>query len=47
MKGTEAEAIGKPSCDENSYIRDSTDKGWYEQNDVTNTGYYQIKNIYD
>ena len=44
---TEAEAIGKPSCDETSYLRDSTGKGWYNQSNPTNTGYYQVKNIYD
>ena len=44
---TEAEAIGKPSCAEDSYVRDSTGKGWYNQENATDTGYYQIKNIYD
>ena len=27
---TNAEAIGKPSCEETSYVRDSTGKGWYD-----------------
>ena len=44
---TNAEAIGKPSCEETSYVRDSSNKGWYNQNAPTNTGYYQVKNIYD
>ena len=51
---TEAEAIGKPSCEETSYVRDSTGKGNYSDSDSTNnpgqTGAkeeYQIKNIYD
>ena len=51
---TEAEAIGKPSCDETSYVRDSTGKGNYKDDDDTNnpaqTGSkeeYKIKNIYD
>ena len=51
---TEAEAIGKPSCDETSYVRDSTGKGNYKDDDSTNdpaqTGSkekYKIKNIYD
>ena len=43
---TKAE-IGTPNCAEDSYVRDSTGKGWYNQDDVTNTGYYQVKNIYD
>ena len=39
--------IGTPACSEDSYVRDSTDQGWYSQDDVTETGYYKIKNIYD
>lgn len=39
--------IGAPNCAEDSFVRDSTDKGWYGQSQSTNTGYYQIKNIYD
>ena len=39
--------IGTPACSEDSYVRDSTDQGWYSQDDVTETGYYEIKNIYD
>ena len=39
--------IGTPNCAEDSYVRDSTGKGWYGQSNVTNTGYYQTKNIYD
>ena len=44
---TNAEAIGKPSCEETSYVRNSDGKGWYDQSNPTNTGYYQVKNIYD
>ena len=43
---TKAE-IGTPNCAEDSFVRDSTGKGWYDQSNPTNTGYYQIKNIYD
>ena len=39
--------IGTPACSEDSYVRDSTDQGWYEQDNVTSTGYDEIKNIYD
>ena len=39
--------IGTPKCDINSYVRNSTNKGWYNQEDSTQTGYFQIKNIYD
>ena len=38
---------GMPNCAEDSYVRDSDGKGWYDQSNATNTGYYQIKNIYD
>ena len=31
----------------NSFVSDSTDRGWYEQTSATNCGYYQEKNIYD
>ena len=31
----------------NSFVSDSTDRGWYEQTSATNCGYYQVKNIYD
>ena len=51
---TNAEAIGKPSCEETSYVRDSSGKGNYFDSDSTNnpgqTGAkdeYNIKNIYD
>ena len=48
---TEAEAIGTPSCAEDSYVRDSSGKGNYSDSDSTNnpgnTGLYDIKNIYD
>ena len=44
---TNAEAIGKPSCEETSYVRDSTDKGWYDQDNATNTGYYEVNHMYD
>ena len=48
---TEAEAIGKPSCDEISYVRDSTGQGNYSDSDNTNnlenTGLYVKNNIYD
>ena len=46
---TEAEAIGKPSCEGTSYVRDSSGKGNYS-GDLEQTGAkeeYQIKNIYD
>ena len=39
--------IGTPNCAEASFVRDSDGKGWYNQSNPTNTGYYQIKNIYD
>ena len=39
--------IGTPACSEDSYVRDSTGQGWYEQDNVTSTGYDEIKNIYD
>ena len=39
--------IGTPACSEDSYVRDSTDQGWYEESSATSTGYYEIKNIYD
>ena len=39
--------IGTPKCDINSYVRNSKDKGWYNQEEPTKTGYFQIKNIYD
>ena len=38
---------GTPNCAEDSYVRDSTDRGWYNQDNLTNTGYYQVKNICD
>ena len=51
---TNAEAIGKPSCEETSYVRDSSGKGNYSDSDSTNnlgqTGAkeeYNVKNIYD
>ena len=51
---TNAEAIGKPSCEETSYVRDSSGKGNHSDSDSTNnpgqTGAkdeYNIKNIYD
>ena len=31
----------------NSFVSDSTDQGWYNQNSATNCGYYQVNNIYD
>ena len=31
----------------NSFVSNSTDRGWYEQTSATNCGYYQVKNIYD
>ena len=40
-------SIGNPACDINSYVRNSKDKGWYEQETTTKTGYYKINNIYD
>ena len=40
-------SIGSPNCAEDSYVRNSDGKGWYGQSNATNTGYYQIKNIYD
>ena len=39
--------IGTPNCVEDSYIRDSSGKGWHDQDDVTNTGYYEVNHIYD
>ena len=39
--------IGMPNCAEDSFVRNSDDKGWYSQRNETNTGYYKIKNIYD
>ena len=31
----------------NSFVSDSTDQGWYDQDLATNCGYYQVNNIYD
>ena len=39
--------IGTPACGEESYMRGSTDQGWYEESIATSTGYYEIKNVYD
>ena len=38
------------SCKEDSFVRDSTGKGWYEQNTPATTGSnanYEVKNVYD
>ena len=40
-------SIGTPNCAEDSYVRDSTGKGWYDQDNATNTGYYEVNHIYD
>ena len=40
-------SIGSPNCTEDSYVRNSDSKGWYNQEKPTNTGCYQMKNIYD
>ena len=43
-------AYATGSCAENSFVRDSTDKGWYDQSVPTTTGSnenYAVKNIYD
>lgn len=40
-------SIGTPNCADDSFVKDSTNKGWYEQSETTSTGYYQTKNIYD
>ena len=43
-------AYATGSCTENSFVRDSTGKGWYDQSAPTTTGSnenYAVKNIYD
>ena len=43
-------AYATGSCAEDSFVRDSTDKGWYSQSGLTTTGSnanYAVKNIYD
>ena len=43
-------AYATGSCAEDSFVRDSTDKGWYDQSGPTTTGSnanYAVKNIYD
>ena len=43
-------AYATGSCAEDSFVRDSSGKGWYDQSDPTTTGSnenYAVKNIYD
>ncbi len=43
-------AYATGSCEESSFVRDSSGKGWYDQSGLTTTGSnanYAVKNIYD
>ena len=43
-------AYATGSCEEDSFVRDSSGKGWYSQSAPTTTGSnadYAVKNIYD
>ena len=42
--------IGKPQCNSDSFVKDSTNHGWYEKEASTTCGSddaYRVKNIYD